>query len=310
MPAPELAGPDWEQLRTSARRQGGAFSLAQARAVGITGAQLHALARRGVLLQFRRTVWVAASTPMTSVLAEHAALLRLGTPSVLSHLSAAAFYDAGVRPAVPMLSVPPTRRVPDDGSVTVFRTRRLEVVEVTDGRRVTPAARTVVDLGRLLPERELAAALLSLLQRGRCTTEAVLAALDAVGPTYAGAARVRRVAQQFDVSYESILGVEAWRLLHNHVPDLVRGHRVRTRSGQTRICDLAVPRLRLDIEADSWGWHGTRDRQNADKHRDAELAAEGWLTLRLPSEDIRSAPATTLRRVLAVVQRREAELAA
>jgi very-short-patch-repair endonuclease len=46
-------------------------------------------------------------------------------------------------------------------------------------------------------------------------------------------------------------------------------------------CDLAYPAARLDIEYDGRAVHLNDQAFDADRERDARLAALGWLTLRV-----------------------------
>jgi very-short-patch-repair endonuclease len=67
----------------------------------------------------------------------------------------------------------------------------------------------------------------------------------------------------------------------------VAGHRYRL--------DLAYPHSLLAIEVDGKAWHFNAERRTADIRRDAELAAEGWLTVRFTYEQMSSDPSWVAR---------------
>jgi very-short-patch-repair endonuclease len=60
--------------------------------------------------------------------------------------------------------------------------------------------------------------------------------------------------------------------------------------GRSYRLDLAYPEALLAIEVDGKAWHFNAERRNGDIRRDAELAADGWLTLRFTYEQITGEP--------------------
>lgn len=65
--------------------------------------------------------------------------------------------------------------------------------------------------------------------------------------------------------------------------------------------DFLWREIDLAVEVDSYTWHGTRDRMNADRDRDTELAAHGVQVLRITWDQLRDAPEVTARRLAAVL---------
>ena len=51
-----------------------------------------------------------------------------------------------------------------------------------------------------------------------------------------------------------------------------------------RFADIGVPSLKIDFEYDSAYWHAKR--MEADKKRDLELAAIGWVTFRVNKKSL------------------------
>jgi hypothetical protein len=292
--------PRWKGLYAVARRQAGAFHTRQAQEFAIGRTELTRLSSRAQLRRLHPEVYCSPAAPDTPRLAEWAALLRLGGEATLSHLSAGAYFGWWEPPAVPELTVPSNHRDPGDDTVRVLRSRHAYGVPTTDGRRVTLPARAIVDNAQRLPRDGLAACLLTALQRRQCGVGDVLGQLDLVGRPYAGSAMCREVVREFTPEMESILGAEAFRLLRPHIPELQLGQTVRRGDGRKVICDLAVPALKWDIEADGWAFHGSKSQQQRDRRRDRALSAVGWETTRFTTDDIRRDPAATVRDALAI----------
>ena len=71
----------------------------------------------------------------------------------------------------------------------------------------------------------------------------------------------------------------------NGLPEPLRQFAV-TVAGRKYRLDLAYPEGLLAIEVDGRAWHFNAGRRTADIRRDAELAAQGWLTLRFTYEQV------------------------
>jgi very-short-patch-repair endonuclease len=301
----------WTALAAIARRQAGAFSLDQMLSVGFPSSTLYDQVRRGQLVRVQPTVYVMAGTPVTATTLEHAALLRFGQAATLSHLSAAAILGLAPQPDRPWLTIPAGMRAPAAREgLHVQRSRTVEVLCLGDGRRITPLPRTLVDLGQCLDERELTATHLRATQRNPAVHDRIADCLERLGPSYPGSGVGRRVNAEFSPAMESILGAELYGLLSPHCPELVPGFRFLLPDRTERVFDLAVPSLRMDIEADSWAFHGSKAQQENDRRRDRQLFTAGIHTTRFVTDEIRRAPEQTVRDFLAAVARRRRDLAA
>jgi len=301
----------WDRLRVTARRQAGAFSYDQALEAGLAPATVSRYVRSGLFVRLAPSIYAMSGSPITPTTREYAGLLRLGAESTLSHISAAAVLRLLPQPSVPWLSIPAHRRAPArrDGLIVV-RVRQIEMLRLGDGRRITPLPRTLVDLAQCLDQRELTATYLTAMQRDPGVVADIGATLDRLGRGYPGVGLGRKVLDEFSPEMESILGAELFGLLRPHCDELEPGMTVVLPDGSIRVFDLGVRRLRLDVEADSWAFHGSKAQQNANKHRDTDLFVAGYHTQRFDTDDIRRAPEQTVRRFLAVLTRRERDLAA
>jgi len=80
-------------------------------------------------------------------------------------------------------------------------------------------------------------------------------------------------------------------------------YEVRLPSGVRRFDAAFVPQ-KVGLEADSVEWHFSAAARQADLRRDIELAAEGWLTLRVTNERMRDEPEWVARNVAAALASR------
>jgi hypothetical protein len=293
-----------------ARRQAGAFSLAQARDAGFTDHQVRRRVAEGRWDRPVRGVLVLCGTADDA--RRRATVASLARPDgAVSHLSAAALLGLGVpAPPLPVLTVPPgtSARTP------VAHVRRLplppELVVRQGAVRLTAPARTIVDCatvlgprlaGRLVDEA-LHDRLVTVAQveaaldgsrhvRGRAR-EVVLGALDVwAGPIRLGSAGEARLLRQ----------LRSWGL-----PEPARQVPVRDGSGRVIArLDAGWPELRLGLEYDSTRWHGPLAWAH-DEERHAALEALGWQIERVDKADLVPGQTGLRRRLVAAHAARSA----
>ncbi len=70
--------------------------------------------------------------------------------------------------------------------------------------------------------------------------------------------------------------------------------------------DFAFPASKVIVEVDGWDVHGTRGSFEADRARDAELAAQGWPVLRFTWLMVTRQPARVAARLAEVLAMRRA----
>ena len=209
---------------------------------------------------------------------------------VASHLSAAAHWGWSTKTVAdrPWVTVPRNRTVtPADQTSVHVSWRRLDPMDVVDGW-VTGPLRTALDCAAALPFDEALAVSDSALRTGMVTPDELVRAAEAHPAR--GRARIGRVAQHASADaanpFESVL-----RAICVEVPGLVVAPQVAiSGDGFSARVDLADTRLRIVIEADSFQFHGGRDRLRHDCWRYDELVALGWLVLRFAWEQVMFAP--------------------
>ncbi|HVL04366.1 MAG TPA: hypothetical protein VM388_00110 [Acidimicrobiales bacterium] len=266
------------------RLAAGQYSLAhrkQALELGMTARQIDERVASGLFAPEHPGVYRLASAPRSPAQATLAACLAAGGGAVASHRSAGALWRLrGVEAAAPEIIVPATR-CPTLRGVLVHRTDRLDDIDVSRRLRipVTTPARTLLDLGAVVPVEMVEPALEDALLRRLVTFKLLVDTLERLGgPGRNGAGVLRALVEERDPATaptESMLEDMLYRVVRRGgLPEPVRQYEV----AGVRL-DGAFPDIRLGIEADSRIWHGGR----LDVQRNAEkaniLLAQGWRAL-------------------------------
>ena len=142
----------------------------------------------------------------------------------------------------------------------------------------------MLDCLRLLPFDEGLAVADSALRDGFSPTRLHALVRDAQGPN---AVRMRLIAARATPDaanpFESVL-----RAIALGVAGLRVRPQVSLRAGDSFLGrpDLVDERLGIELEADSFAWHGDRAALHADARRYNGFAANGWLVLRFTWEDV------------------------
>ncbi|MFI5711023.1 DUF559 domain-containing protein [Kribbella sp. NPDC051620] len=201
---------------------------------------------------------------------------------VVSHLSAAILHGFDVLEAPPATQVTVPRGQHRRASTLACHLHWADDVPALDGR--TTKLRTVLDCARTLPFAEGLCVADSALREGVVQRDQLVAAAATLaGP---GSARARRVAADADGRAESPLeSVLRAVLLEAGIEEFVPQWVVQDRTFSARI-DLAHPRMKLALEADSFAHHGTRSALARDCRRHTNLTVRGWRMLRFSWEDV------------------------
>ena len=269
---------------------------AQLSAMEIERTELRRLLRSAELRRARRNVFASRDATLDSYGTQTlAACLALGGLVAASGLTAARLWGLWSSYDEIEVSVRHPRR-PKLGGVLIHRSRDLTRGHVTtlDGVLVTTPARTLVDLGRVLPEREV----LRLLEHCLATDLIVLGRVrqhrievGVQGRNGAGVIhRAMDLVAADACSAESGPEATVMRLLRESglpapVPQLWV-----TAGGQARRIDLAYPSHRIAIEYDGEAWHSDPIQLLADRQRQASLEDAGWTVLRLRKTDLDIGP--------------------
>jgi very-short-patch-repair endonuclease len=226
-----------------------------------------------------------------------AAVLACGGNAALSHESASFLWRMTPHgPTGPVAVTVPARRCPRHRGIRIHRIHALPPDEVTRlrGIPVTTAPRTLLDLASVLSSRELEQALAQA-ERMYAGTQRRLLALLARYPARAGTPTLRE-----------LLG-------GSHRPALTRSEAEERFLDVVRRAGLSVPDVnvrfhgyeldflwreeRLAVEMDGFAFHGDRAAFEADRRRDADLAARGIQVMRVTWRQITKEPEATLVRL-------------
>ncbi|MCX8560329.1 hypothetical protein OS122_05400 [Mycolicibacterium mucogenicum] len=223
-----------------------------------------------------RGVYLANEVALTARLRAEAAWLFAGPDAVLCGLSAAAVYGTKwLDVNAPAEVVRTNRHSPSGLTVRSYALAPDEVREISGGMRVTSAARTAFDLGRLLPETEAVPTLDALLNATGLDPADVWALADA-NRGIRGIDRLRSALAQADGGAETPLQTQTRRLLRRtgipglqtQIPFYDQWGLVCTRAA------LGWPRWKVAVEcdedADTPGY-----REWIHSHT-AELESRGW----------------------------------
>jgi very-short-patch-repair endonuclease len=225
----------------------------------------------------------------------------------VSHLSAAwlaGLVDDPVKPVHVSVAATASHRFAD---TVVHRCDDLDTIDRTRRRRIptTTTERTLIDLAAVLEEEDLRTAVDRALRRGLTTPDRLSRRVRALArPGRAGAASARRVLAEIDeerAMSESELESALFALVvESGLPAPTPQHEVVIEGRRYRI-DLCYPHLRLAIEVDGFGVHGSRAAFEADRARQNDLVLAGWRVLRFTWRQLRDDPAGVVAQLRAAI---------
>ncbi len=241
----------------------------------------------------------------------HAAMLAAGSGSLVSHLSAASLWGAAVPGHDPVdVTVTDRRRGLRLHGVRLHRPR--DVVDLRPVRRqgfdVTNPLRTALDVGAVAGPAAVASIVECFVIKGYFGMATLRRGIAAhARPGRRGLGPLRIVLDDWclgDKPPDSVLELAMGRLLQQHrLPAAVFHHVVRTATRSFEL-DFGLVDQRIDIEVDGWAYHGHRRAFEADRERDADLAAAGWHVLRFTWHQVTQRPDWVASRIGAVVGQR------
>jgi very-short-patch-repair endonuclease len=277
-------------LHDIARRQGGVFTLRQARQLGVSPEGIQRRLLSGDWLPVFAGVVRAAGAPVSAEMKSWAAVLALGQPAALTGQWAAAALGLDRAPAAgqPQLAIPANRfrRV-----VSGLEIRRVAVADwsswTVSWRRGLPFAPLPVvlrDLAREVPHDVVRDVVQHALRRRLLTVQELTGALRRGA---GGSARLRGVLEELAPGYQ----VHWERLLHRALARrgvaMTPQVEVRAPDGRVGYLDLGREDLRFGVEID--GFLNHMERFAADRRRMRMLAVEmGWTIAPYAVEEIRA----------------------
>lgn len=276
----------WGQIAWVAARQCGVVTLDQAVGQGVSPDTLQRRAREQRWGRPFPGVYVMPGHPQTQETLLMAGALYLGKGAAVARGSAAVLWELSEEwPSVPEYVLPHERRRARHANLTVIRTRTLTLRDVTllGPIPVTRIDRTLCDLAAVLTEPELREAVARAGQRSlqwprRAAARAV--ELDHL------AGRARLLASVRDVLAEG----RTDSALERRVRRVLRAAGLRPAPGVyplvvggrlIAMLDIALPELRVAIDADGFAHHRSPEDLRADHARQNRIQAAGWTVLRI-----------------------------
>jgi predicted transcriptional regulator of viral defense system len=270
-----------------AESQHGLISRAQALELGLSAEAIQRRLSCGRWTAIHEGVYRVGGSVASLAQSRLAAVLAVGPVAAVSHRAAADVWGLWWSNP-PMIEITTTRdQSPELDGVAVHRMADLHPRWITavDGMPVTTVARTLVDLGAVMPAKRVAMCVDRALGRALVSATEIETARRAVARQgRRGAGVIRRVLAP-RLGREPVAGVfeaRMARLLSDQgLPEAVPEYEVRTALGTfvARV-DFAYPELKLAIEVDGLEAHSSIDAFRHDRARQNALVAEGWTVLR------------------------------
>jgi very-short-patch-repair endonuclease len=301
-----------ECIHAIAARQNGRVSRGQLLAVGIKSDAIVRRLRNGRLEREHRGVYGLPGTANLPLASETAALLACGEGALLSHHSAVTLWALRPGLARPIhVTLIGDRGCPRLVGVTVHRSLTITSrdIRIHEGLPVTSPARTLLDVAPSLPDRDVERLVDEGVFARRIVTLGEIADVLARAGGHPGRARLARVAGSHRHTTQTDSPPEEKLLALIRTAGLPEP-RTRFAVLDYRL-DFFWPSLRLAVEVDAYGSHGSRARFEADRRRDARLLAErGIVVVRVTRLAIETRPFEVIALVARAIAQREAELVA
>lgn len=286
------------RIAVLANRQHGPFSLTQLGALGLSQSAVHKRVKSGRLHRVHRGVYSVAPPELLSLRGQFmAAVLACGPEAALSHRSAAHLHGLRqtARANIDVTTAGPVTHRHDGIDAHSSTTLTAADVTTVDAIPCTTVARTVLDLGDVVPTREVERSL----EEGDFLEIIDFRAIEEQlerNPTRQAALRLREAMATLrpdtaptDNAFGELLLATCRRA---GVPEPQRQLWIDPGDGEPPVqADFAWPEHKLIVETDGAAAHRTRHRFEADRRRDQRLAVLGWRTIRITWRQLTREPA-------------------
>lgn len=294
-------------LAKMAARQHGALSRQQLLAAGVSTDQIRERTESGLLVPVYAGAYRHAAIPPTWRSRLAAAVLAAGDGAVASHRSAGRLHGLRDVPRFrPEVTVPRLSH-PVRSGIAVHRSNRMELLDrtVVDGILATTVARTLLDLGAILPFEMVTTAAQDALIRRLANEIDLVAVLERLGGHGRRGTAVLRVVVLQSLPPEEI---ESWleQELHQLVRSLpveapVLQYELTCDDGREVRLDQAWPDSRIAVDADGRLWHAIKKDFEQTMARSRSIVASGWSHYRYGWTDVRYLRAHTRAELLAIL---------
>ena len=269
-----------------ARRQHGLITTRQLMALGFTSQGINRRVQAGRLHRIHRGVYAVGHTVLIPNAYRHAAVLTVGDGALASHTTAAAIW--GVRQTTTgRHHVTTTTDIRSRDRIVVHR-RPIHQDDraLRHGIPVTSLARTLVDLGDVVPPTHVRSAFVRGEQLRLIDMTAIDAALARSGPRQRGPRVLGELLRGYDPRWQQTRSDLELAML-----DLVAAHalpepEVNAWIHDRFMVDFLWREERLIVETDGAETHGTATAQSVDARRDHVLTGLGYRVLRVNYDEV------------------------
>jgi very-short-patch-repair endonuclease len=274
------------QIAILATRQDGIVERRQLIALGLSAAAIDHRVRTARLIVIYRGVYAVGHAALSERATLRAALIAAGPTAAHSHGTAAVRWKFAFS-MPPFVEVTVTRKGPRSRpGLRIHETTRPPDVRVLDSLPLTAPLRTLVDLAATQSKQQL---------ERMCAEALVLKLvsqdeLDAAGILAPGLAAPTR--SEFERRFFA-------QLRKARLPRPIAGHPIGPYTA-----DFAWPAERVVVETDGWEFHGHRSAFEDDRARDAYLAANGWIVVRVTWRRLCDAPMLVMVQLAQTLARR------
>jgi very-short-patch-repair endonuclease len=288
------------RLHALARRQFGLFTYAQAVECGLPRSTLYKAGSRDWELVLPR-VFRFSAVARSYEQGLFAVVLWAGPESCVSHRAAGKLWGLdGCEKAPLELSVPRSSRAPHDAVILHRGVPSREELQAHDRIPVTSVARTLLDLGAVVPRDVVEKATRDALRRRLTAVPVLEMELQKEGRQgRAGAGVLRAVVASLSpavVQAESVLELRLLDVLERAGFRPVAQHAV-VASGRRYRLDFALPQERIALEADGKRTHFLPSDWEKDLRRRNALTVEGWCVLHFSWDMVRREPGRLVEQV-------------
>jgi len=286
---------DHHALGRTATSQHGLLTVSQGKLLGVGRGAAQYRRRSGMYERRARGVDAIAGTVRTWQQDAAAAQLAVGALAAVSHRSASRVWGLGTFDA-PIEITAPYERSPDVAGVIVHRSGDLDPVHVdrVGDLLVTSVARTLVDLGAVLPDFLVERVVERACGRGLTTTAELTSLLAVLGKKgRRGVGVLRRVLNdrpQTSLPYESEMEERFVSILRDHGLPVPQSQYCVTINGHSYRLDFAYPEAMVAIEIDGFAYHSSHTAFEGDRVRQNELVRVGWRVIRFTTEQLLHSP--------------------
>ncbi len=283
-----------------AARQHGVVSAAQLGALGLTRAAVSRWVDAGRLHRVHRGVYAVGHQVLSADGHRLSGVLACGGGALASHVTAAAIW--GLRHSTTRLVhvlLDADRGQRSRPGIRVHHTRLSAAGDgaLVRGIPVTSVARTLVDLGAVVPATQVRAAFVAAERLRLLDMAAIDAALAASGGRTRGAQVLRELLRGYDPRWSQTRSDLELAMLDLLAARDLPAPQVNAWIGDRYVADMLWSDPRLVVEVDSDRYHCTPSARRADARRDHDLRRMGYRVLRVTERELLERPARAAARI-------------